>query len=271
MIKYADEYFLTFARDIVVRASLEATCRFRNTSGWLKDNRSIVTEADIKIQNALREEIRTNFPDHGFLGEENLKEQNLKGDEEWIWIVDPVDGTDSFASGLPVWGVSVALLHKGESVMGVFYMPVLDELYHATRDGDAMLTIKPGQPDEENMLIHVDSDPTFHHRSLFLVPSTFHRSFISDFPGKQRTLGSIAAHMCVLARGGGVASIMRAKVWDLAASAFILNKAGGVVLELETGKPIQLKDYLKNPQMPWVIAAASKNVYDHVSQCIKAR
>jgi len=272
MIDFPDEYFVTFARDIVVRASSEATSRFRHASGWLKDNRSLVTEADIKIQRALRDEIRNNFPEHGFLGEEKLKgDKVFTGEEEWIWIVDPVDGTDSFASGLPVWGVSVALLHNGEPVMGVFYMPILEELYHATRDGEAMLTLKPGQEAEENIVIHVDSNPELHRRSLFLVPSTFHRSFTSDFQGKQRTLGSIAAHMCVLARGGGVASIMKAKVWDLAASLFILQKAGGVVLDIETGKPAELKNYLEDPQMPWVISASSKEVYSRIKNCITSR
>ena len=271
MIPISDEYFLAFARDLATRAGRMALEKFRRSSGWLKDNESLVTEVDLDVQKLIERSIREKFPDHAFLGEEMGLDARPGGLDEWLWVVDPIDGTESFASGLPVWGVSIALFHRGQPRVGVFYMPVTGELYHATAGQEAMLTLLPRTASEDDRFIHVNPDPEFHTRALFLVSSDFHRIWKSDFPGKQRTLGSIAAHQCIIARGAGLAAIMRPRLWDIAASALILMQAGGEIVEFETGRPVTFSDYFDGSRLPWIVAVAGRTVYDQLKPLVASR
>lgn len=276
MPQRSNEYFLAFARDLVLRAGVMAMKNFQlGVGNWIKENKTLVTQVDLDIQNMLRREIRSSFPDHGFLGEEVLLGGGDPGpnpvEAEWLWVADPIDGTEAYTSGLPVWGISLALLYQGEPVAAVFYQPVTEELYHAEEASESMLTLHPGKAYELNRAISVNTDPGIDNRSLFLVNSDTHRFWISDFPGKQRILGSVAAHQCIVARGAAVATLMRAKIWDIAASALIVSRAGGVTLDYHTGEPISFKPYLETKRMPLMITAASSFVSEKIKTYLHPR
>lgn len=89
-----------------------------------KADESPVTIADREVEAALRRHIAERFPEHGILGEE-LGRSHV--DAEYVWSLDPIDGTRSFITGHPLWGTLIALLHRGTPVLGVIDMPVLDE------------------------------------------------------------------------------------------------------------------------------------------------
>ncbi|MFQ5444789.1 MAG: inositol monophosphatase family protein, partial [Nitrospinales bacterium] len=82
----------------------------------LKPDQSPVTIADKNAEEILRRKISTAFPDHGIIGEEF---GNEKADAEWVWTIDPLDGTRSFVRGIPLFASLLALLHHGEPVMGI--------------------------------------------------------------------------------------------------------------------------------------------------------
>ena len=119
-------------RDLAAFAESLATavrpvsCRwFRHTLQVdTKADESPVTIADREVEAALRQRITARFPEHGILGEE-LGRSHV--DAEYVWSLDPIDGTRSFISGHPLWGTLIALLHRGTPVLGVIDMPVLDE------------------------------------------------------------------------------------------------------------------------------------------------
>ncbi|HMV36677.1 MAG TPA: inositol monophosphatase family protein, partial [Turneriella sp.] len=90
-----------------------------------KADASPVTAADIEIESRLRDLIMKQFPDHGIIGEEH---GNHHTDAEYVWVLDPIDGTKSFITGVPLFTTLIALMHKGEPVCGAIYQPVLDEL-----------------------------------------------------------------------------------------------------------------------------------------------
>jgi myo-inositol-1(or 4)-monophosphatase len=90
-----------------------------------KADESPVTAADIEIESRLRDLILSQFPDHGIIGEE---QGNHRTDAEFVWVLDPIDGTKSFITGVPLFTTLIALMHKGEPVCGAIYQPVLDEL-----------------------------------------------------------------------------------------------------------------------------------------------
>ncbi len=87
-----------------------------------------VTEADREAERAIRTLISDRFPDHGILGEEH---GDVGLDREYVWVIDPIDGTRAFISGLPVWGTLVGLYHKGKAVMGMMDQPFTGERFIA--------------------------------------------------------------------------------------------------------------------------------------------
>ena len=92
----------------------------------IKSDQSPVTVADKNTEAALREMIAARFPDHGILGEEEGS-VSLSGNEEYVWVLDPIDGTASFITGKPLFGVLIALLHRGVPVLGIIDQPILRE------------------------------------------------------------------------------------------------------------------------------------------------
>jgi len=91
-----------------------------------------VTAADHAAETAMRTLIRRTFPDHGIIGEEYGKE---RADAEYVWVLDPIDGTKSFISGMPNWGTLIALLRSGEPVYGMMSQPFTGERFWADADG----------------------------------------------------------------------------------------------------------------------------------------
>ena len=99
----------------------------------------VVTKVDKLSESMLLERIGKHFPDHSVLGEES-GEHDLHSD--YLWVVDPLDGTNNYSQGLPVYTVSIGLQYKGETVLGVVYTPYTDELYTAVRGKGAFLNGK---------------------------------------------------------------------------------------------------------------------------------
>ena len=117
---------LQAAREIVDSASAIALRHFRsNVPVSAKADESPVTVADRSTEARLRSEIIARFPGHGFLGEEYGNE-NLGAD--FVWVIDPIDGTKSFVSGHPLWGMLLGLLYHGKPVFGMVNMPMLREV-----------------------------------------------------------------------------------------------------------------------------------------------
>ena len=97
----------------------------QNVAVIAKSDDSPVTIADREAELAMRAYIETNFPEHGIIGEEF---GNKNEDAEWVWTLDPIDGTFSFISGIPLFTTLVGLLHHGVPVWGMIYQPILNEL-----------------------------------------------------------------------------------------------------------------------------------------------
>lgn len=91
-----------------------------------------VTEADRAAEIAMRNLIRQHFPNHGIVGEEFDDE---RADAEFVWVLDPIDGTKSFVAGLPVWGTLIALTHHGEPAFGLMHQPFIRERFSGDGTG----------------------------------------------------------------------------------------------------------------------------------------
>ena len=113
----------------------------------------VVTKVDKLSESMLIERIGKCFPDHSVLGEESGEHD---AHSDYLWVVDPLDGTNNYSQGLPVFCVSIGLQYRGETLLGVVYAPYLNELYTAIRGKGAFLNNAP---------IHV-SDKTELDRSV---------------------------------------------------------------------------------------------------------
>ncbi|MFD1747464.1 histidinol-phosphatase [Rhizobium helianthi] len=124
-----------FFDSLAEAARQETLPRFRTgtaVSNKLQSGFDPVTEADQAAELAIRKLIIDRFPDHGILGEEHA---SIGLDRERVWVIDPIDGTRAFISGLPVWGTLIGLYHGGRAVMGMMDQPFTGERYFA--DGSA--------------------------------------------------------------------------------------------------------------------------------------
>ena len=118
--------FAAAARSILTSAQSIPLSYFRTGfSVDAKADESPVTIADRQTEAFIRAEITARFPDHGILGEEFGRDRM---EAEFVWVIDPIDGTKSFVTGHPMWGMLLGLLHHGRPVLGAVNMPVLGEL-----------------------------------------------------------------------------------------------------------------------------------------------
>ena len=112
----------------------------RNLSVTIKSDKSPVTQADVETEQVIRALIRTRFPDHGFYGEETGQSAL---DAEYLWLVDPIDGTKAFVREYPMFSTQIALMHRGRLIVGVSSAPVYGEIAYAEAGRGAWLNDQP--------------------------------------------------------------------------------------------------------------------------------
>jgi len=209
-------------RNWAITAGQTALSYFGHVESRRKADRSFVTEADETIERQIVAAISARHPDHGVLGEEQA---NTHLEREFVWVVDPIDGTAAFVAGLGSWCVSIGLLRYGQPYLGVIYVPTLGDCYYAESTGDAYLN---------EQTIHVISPDVWDGEHWLATPASLHRRFDLDFIGKTRVLGSTAAQICYVARGSALGALLvDARSWDVAAGLAILRAAGGAIAPLD--------------------------------------
>ena len=209
----------------------------------------LVTEVDKGSERLIRNLIATHFPQHSFLGEEGVEpgpEASVRaleeaGRAEYLWIVDPIDGTTNFVHGFPFFSVSIALAHKGQVIVGVVYDPSKDEMFVAERGKGAYVPGKLMKASKEKALrqsLVATGFPADHQAALPLNLRQIQA--VAPQVRNIRTAGSAALHMAYVAAGrlSGFWEI-GLNSWDLAAGALLVEEAGGRVTDLQ-GEPYHL-------------------------------
>ncbi len=203
----------------VGRLALEA---FRETSSSRKADDSVVTETDRAVERTLRNLIEGTYPSDGVLGEEHgTREAN---DSAWRWVLDPIDGTASFALGLSSWTVCVGIEEDERPAAGVLWTPYLREEHYGGRD-------RPARWDDRTVAPEPVGPDDWDRQTLLLIPSRTHLLYDVSFPGKCRNLGSTAYHMGAVIDGRAIAAVLgRIHHWDVAA-ALAIGRPLGLRLE----------------------------------------
>jgi myo-inositol-1(or 4)-monophosphatase len=197
----------------------------------------LVTEADVAVEKMFRALIAERFPDHTILAEEFGQDQDTKGASH-CWVFDPIDGTNNYAHGLPIFCSSLALEVDGQGVLGAIYDPTREELFVAERGGGAFLNGEPIHVSDASILVEsmlVTGFPYDVHNRIPEIVGLF-----GEFVGTARAvrrLGSAALDLCYVAAGrmdGFWEQYL--KPWDVAGAAIIVEEAGGKVTDF-TGAP----------------------------------
>ncbi len=180
--------------------------RFLKVEAERKGDHTEVTEADRLSEAVLVRGLGQAFPGEGIVGEEGTRI-----DGERTWYVDPIDGTACYLEGLAYWGPVVGRVVDGRPEAGGVLFPRLSELWFGQQGGGAW---RSGQRLASLGDLRLGRD------SVVLVPSRFHTVATFGVPCKVRNLGSIAAHLCQVASGGAVATLVGPgwRPWDVVAA-----------------------------------------------------
>jgi myo-inositol-1(or 4)-monophosphatase len=220
-----------FVRDT---ADAELMPRFRRVSATAKADGSLLTEADLAMQQSLTDCLSRRWPDIRLLGEEMDagQQQALLADAgKRLWVLDPLDGTSNFAAGLPLFGVSLALVQQGRVVLGLVYDPVARECFSAIEGQGAWLNGEPlrlacSRSTLSDCVALVDFKRLPDPLAARLACEPPYRS--------QRSLGSVALDWCWLAAGRLQLYLHGAqRLWDYGAGALVFREAGGLGGQLD--------------------------------------
>ena len=220
---------LALLRDIVRQAGAIAKAAFEanDSKQWNKADSSPVTEADIAVNDFLAKALRDARPSYGWLSEET-KDDHSRHACPRSFVVDPIDGTRAFIDRTPNFAVCAAVIEKGQSIAGVVFNPLKDELYEASLGGGARLNGKPIRVSDPNEIAGI---------KMVGYPRKFRRL---DFPDMNvRVANSMAYRMCLVASGEADATIAFTPKsdWDVAAAALIAAEAGAVVTNIRGEAP----------------------------------
>jgi histidinol phosphatase-like enzyme (inositol monophosphatase family) len=234
-----------FIRRLAHVAAAETLPRFRSqgaVDNKLAGGFDPVTEADQEAERAIRALLNAEFPDHGILGEEHGSE-NLSS--RHVWVIDPIDGTRAFISGVPVWGTLVGLTVDGDAVAGMMSQPFTGELYYANAAGAHYEG--PGGPRR----LSVRKTTRLSDAILFTTtPVLFQGVMRSRYDGLEKQVrlaryGTDCYAFAMLAAGSvDIVTDPGLKPYDIVALIPIIEKAGGVITTFDGGPAEQGGDIL---------------------------
>lgn len=211
---------------------------FRQEWALLKERgtaKEVATKYDKEVDSLIIEEIRRHYPSHSLLTEESGLHQ---GDADWLWIVDSLDGTSNFANFNPLFSVCIALIHRGQLVLGVVYAPAIDEFYLAESGKGAYLNgVKIQVSDVSDLgqsyILYCEGGDKDKVRTGGLLHKVY--PHVTDI----RKLGSAGLETAWVA-GGKREAYYTTKIepWDVAAGVLLVQEAGGRVSDFQ-GNPWQ--------------------------------
>lgn len=216
---------------------------------WIKpDGAGPVTEADIAVDDMLRERLCEARPDYGWLSEETPDTEDRLARSR-VFIVDPIDGTQAFIEGSSAFSHSLAVVEDGVAIAAVVYLPILGKLYAAARGHGATL---------DEVLIRASDARHLHETELLaskhtLSPGHWPRGVP---PVTRAYRPSLAYRMALVGEGrfDGMLTFRPTWEWDIAAGALIVEEAGGLATDAGGGR-LRFNNAL--PQVPGVLAAGS--------------
>ena len=218
-----------------------------------------VSEVDRMAEGEIIHILQSSYPDHAILAEESGKQ----GDNEYQWIIDPLDGTTNYLHGFPHYSVSIALMHKGILDQGVIYDPVRDELFTASRGNGANLNNRRLRVSNVNRMQDTLIGTGFPFKAIHRIDEWVNvfRAVLPRTSGVRRA-GSAALDLAHLAAGrfDGFWE-MDLSIWDIAAGCLLVQEAGGLIADFDGEQ-----GHLQSGNL----IAANPNIFPELMDIVKA-
>jgi len=244
------------AGSIINRASMDLDLLKVNT----KSPNDFVTEVDQAAERVIIETLLTAYPGHGILAEESGREHG-SADSEYVWIIDPLDGTTNFIHGFPVYAVSIALAFRGQVQQAVVYDPTRNDLFYASKGRGAYLNDKRLRVSKRVRMAEalIGTGFPFRKGDNFKRYVKMFEEVMQQCAGLRRP-GAAALDLCYVAAGyydGFFETGLQP--WDVAAGSLMITEAGGLVGNF-TGE----SDYLYQRE----VVAANPRIYGQLVQTL---
>lgn len=230
---------MTKAAEKVGRALLRDFGEVEQLQVSQKGPADFVSQADVKSETMLKEELSKARPAYGFMAEESA---TAKPDTEYTWVIDPIDGTTNFLHGIPHWAISIGLLKNDEPVAAVVYEPVRDEMFWGEKGMGAFLNAArmrvSGRRELHKALIATGIPFKGHDSPSFMAEM---QSVMPKVAGIRR-MGSASLDLAYVAAGRYEGYWERGlKPWDIAGGYLLIKEAGGYIGPFVKGESVIFK------------------------------
>jgi myo-inositol-1(or 4)-monophosphatase len=261
-------------KEVVIKAGELALSHQKNIAKLkvhVKKEGDISTKADTECEKLIKDELNKHFEGFSFLAEESGEEKTTS---DYTWIIDPIDGTKNFLSGLKSYGCCVCLKEKGETIASVIYFPALDELYYASRDKDGAFLEFPHDETAEVIKLDCSKKIELSHSlvSYGLWKYNFDKtaSLLKKLQAKTagtRSFGASSFEIIKVARGEIGAFIATSTTdWDVYPAGYIAEKAGAGIYDIQ-GQVISKQDNYNADKGGCI--ACNKHLTEEILEAIK--
>jgi myo-inositol-1(or 4)-monophosphatase len=202
----------------------------------IKKDQSPVTAADKGAEELMRKLIKGKYPDHGVIGEEFGSD---RADAEFVWVLDPIDGTKSFISGVPLFGTLIALLHNGLPILGCIHQPILGQLVV----GDGQSCTLNGRPVTTRNIRRIEDATLLTSDPVVIAGNAAARGY-TPLMGRAklaRMWGDCYGYLLIATGSADVMYDPLMNPWDIAALVPVIRGAGGVITDSKGGPPYPAK------------------------------
>lgn len=263
--------YKNFITGILKDASKIATDNFGKVPGYAKkeDKNQVLTKTDLEIGDFLVGKICENYPTHNIIDEEAGIVDNKS---KFTWVVDPIDGTSNFANGIPMYGIMVALLEKGQPVAGGIAQPSFLEIFYAEKNQGAFCNNTVIRVSQEKELINslvaygIDGHQ---ENTKFTEDECFLLSKIVLKIRNLRASNSCYDFTAVATGKYGAYLNQTSKIWDNVAPQIIIEEAGGIYTDFR-GKPIDYSDPISKANNNFIYVAAAPEIHKQLLSIILA-
>lgn len=247
------------------RATAPEQLRFSGKRQFVgeKDKRETVTKYDLKVNRFMVSKIREKFPEHSILSEEQGMDKKAR-DSEYMWVIDPLDGTTNFVMRHTFFTTTMALLRRGEPVLGVIYAPYTRELFVAELGKGARRNEVPMRVSNEAKLDKSFLCFAYSHQKKSLQRAVSAYQHFEFQARSMRHFGSSSLELAFVASGRieGMIITPPVRIWDIAAGILMVKEAGGKVTDFNgTGKRIAHNGLI----------ASNEKVHNQITKVIKDR
>ncbi|MEK7485916.1 MAG: 3'(2'),5'-bisphosphate nucleotidase CysQ [Planctomycetota bacterium] len=225
-----------------------------------KDPENLLTQADIESNQILENRLRKAFP-AGWLSEESQDHPDRLA-QDWVWIIDPLDGTREFVLKIPEFGVSIGLVYRGVPQLGVFYNPVTQQLYWGRKGTGVYCNESPVERIKTSTSLADSSwlvSRSETQKGKFQNFSEFHLQPVGSIANKLTLVASGKAHLTL--------TLNPRYEWDICAGGFFILETGGRFTDLSQNSIL----FNQNPPLVAGIVATSPELYPSLMACLKTK